>query len=73
MRRHFDTKTEVIIAKINVDFDMLNFINLSQNGLGKIYRGNIIEARIENIANFITLITLVVEIYQAKRTSSLLK
>lgn len=34
--RHFDTKTEVIIAKIDASFDVLDFINLSQNGLRKI-------------------------------------
>lgn len=49
MRRYSDTKTEVIIAKIDANFDVLNFINISQNGLGKIHRGSIIKARIESI------------------------
>lgn len=41
--RHSD-KTEVIIAKIYADFDVLDFINLSHNGLEKIHRGSIIKA-----------------------------
>lgn len=48
-RRHSDIKTEVIIVQIDADFDVLDFINLSQNDLGKIYRNNIIKVRDESI------------------------
>lgn len=46
--RYSDTKTEVIIAEIDVDFDVLDFIS-RRMGSGKIHRGRIIKARIGSI------------------------
>jgi len=61
--RHSDTKTKVIITKINADFDVLDFINLSEWFRKDMSRGSIIKTRIKSIV--ITFITLLAEICQA--------